>query len=211
MCSGRFRRALGGSRAPSHGTLRQETRFESAVPSPSPLSLSRQGIRPLASTLFSRFSRLGLKRRSDESNLPAYALAVSGTNAYVCVDADTLCHGIQQVTAAKRGADADHRGYLHRCPFVLCDQTRCRRARVSRRWRPAQGAVALTPDRCGPARAPASRHRAAAANPRPLLSPDAADILRDQRLARLFQPGLYGPRPASRRVCAGRRHARPCA
>jgi hypothetical protein len=50
------------------------------------------------------------------------------------------------------------------------------------RWRPALGAVALTPDRCGPAGSPASRHRAAAANPRPLLSPDAADILRDQRL-----------------------------
>jgi hypothetical protein len=61
----------------------------------------------------------------------AYALAVSGTNAYVCGDADTLYHGIQQVTAAKRGADADHRGYLHRCPFFLCHQTRCRRARVS--------------------------------------------------------------------------------
>jgi hypothetical protein len=74
------------------------------------------------------------------------------------------------------------------------------------RWHPAQGAVGLIPDRCSPARAPASRHRAAAADPRPVLS---ADVLRDQRLARLLYPGLYGPRLASRRGCAGRRHAGP--
>jgi hypothetical protein len=78
------------------------------------------------------------------------------------------------------------------------------------RWHPAPGAVALTPDRCGPVPAQASRQRAGAADPRPLLSPEAADVLRDQRLARLLQPELYGPRPASRRGCAGRRHAGPC-
>ena len=87
--------------------------------------LSRQGIRPLTSTLFSRFSRLGLKGRSDESNLPGLCLAVSGTNAYVCLDADTLCYGIQQVIAAKRwppgtpGLAPDQTRILT-CFFTVC-------------------------------------------------------------------------------------------
>ena len=34
--------------------------------------------------------------------------------------------------------------------------------------------------------------------------------LRDQRLPRLLQPGLHGPRRAGRRWCAGRLHAGPC-
>jgi hypothetical protein len=48
----------------------------------------------------------------------AYALAASRTNAYVYFDAYTLCYGILQAIAAKRGADADQRGHLPRCPFL---------------------------------------------------------------------------------------------
>src|SRR4029077_13383551 len=44
---------------------------------------------------------LGVKGGSDESNLSAYALAVYGTNAYVCLDAGTLYYGIKQAIAAK--------------------------------------------------------------------------------------------------------------
>jgi cAMP phosphodiesterase len=44
---------------------------------------------------------LGVKGGSDESNLSAYALAVCGTNAYVCLDAGTLYYGIKQAIAAK--------------------------------------------------------------------------------------------------------------
>lgn len=39
---------------------------------------------------------LGVKGGSDESNLSAYAVAVSGTNKYVCLDAGTLHSGIQK-------------------------------------------------------------------------------------------------------------------
>ena len=44
---------------------------------------------------------LGVKGGGDESNLSAYALAVYGTNAYVCLDAGTLYYGIKQAIAAK--------------------------------------------------------------------------------------------------------------
>jgi cAMP phosphodiesterase len=44
---------------------------------------------------------LGVRGGNDESNLSAYALAVTGTNAYVCLDAGTLYHGISQAIAAK--------------------------------------------------------------------------------------------------------------
>ena len=44
---------------------------------------------------------LGVKGGSDESNLSAYALAVNGTNAYVCLDAGTLHYGIEQAISAK--------------------------------------------------------------------------------------------------------------
>ena len=44
---------------------------------------------------------LGAKGGNDESNLSAYAVAVAGTNAYVCLDAGTLYHGIRQALAAK--------------------------------------------------------------------------------------------------------------
>ena len=44
---------------------------------------------------------LGVKGGSDESNLSAYALAVNGTNAYVCLDAGTLHYGIKQAIIAK--------------------------------------------------------------------------------------------------------------
>lgn len=43
---------------------------------------------------------LGVRGGNDESNLPAYALAVTGTNAYVCLDAGTLYYGINQAIAA---------------------------------------------------------------------------------------------------------------
>jgi 3',5'-cyclic-nucleotide phosphodiesterase len=33
---------------------------------------------------------------NDESNLPAYAVAVSGTDDYVCLDAGTVYYGIQR-------------------------------------------------------------------------------------------------------------------
>lgn len=39
---------------------------------------------------------LGIKGGTDESNLSAYALAVTGTNNYVCLDAGTLHAGIQK-------------------------------------------------------------------------------------------------------------------
>jgi cAMP phosphodiesterase len=44
---------------------------------------------------------LGVEGGNDESNLSAYALAVSGTDAYVCLDAGTLYHGIQGAVAAQ--------------------------------------------------------------------------------------------------------------
>ena len=44
---------------------------------------------------------LGVKGGSDESNLSAYALAVNGTNEYVCLDAGTLHYGIKQAIIAK--------------------------------------------------------------------------------------------------------------
>jgi cAMP phosphodiesterase len=44
---------------------------------------------------------LGASGGNDESNLSAYALAVTGTNAYVCLDAGTLYHGISRAIAAK--------------------------------------------------------------------------------------------------------------
>jgi cAMP phosphodiesterase len=44
---------------------------------------------------------LGVKGGSDESNLSAYALAVNGTNAYVCLNAGTLHYGIKQAIVAK--------------------------------------------------------------------------------------------------------------
>ena len=43
---------------------------------------------------------LGVRGGNDESNLSAYALAVCGTNAYVCLDAGTLYHGINQAISA---------------------------------------------------------------------------------------------------------------
>ena len=44
---------------------------------------------------------LGVTGGNDESNLSAYALAVTGTNAYVYLDAGTLYHGIRETIAAK--------------------------------------------------------------------------------------------------------------
>ena len=44
---------------------------------------------------------LGVKGGNDEGNLSAYALAVNGTNAYVCLDAGTLYYGITQAIAGK--------------------------------------------------------------------------------------------------------------
>jgi cAMP phosphodiesterase len=44
---------------------------------------------------------LGVKGGNDEGNLSAYAVAVTGTNDYVCLDAGTLFHGISRAIAAK--------------------------------------------------------------------------------------------------------------
>src|SRR4029434_4818428 len=44
---------------------------------------------------------LGVSGGNNESNLSAYALAVTGTNAYVCLDAGTLYYGIRKAIAAK--------------------------------------------------------------------------------------------------------------
>ena len=44
---------------------------------------------------------LGVEGGNDESNLSAYALAVSRTEAYVCLDAGTLYHGIERAVAAQ--------------------------------------------------------------------------------------------------------------
>ena len=43
---------------------------------------------------------LGVKGGSDESNLSSYALAVKGTESYVCLDAGTINFGIQRAIAA---------------------------------------------------------------------------------------------------------------
>lgn len=43
---------------------------------------------------------LGVKGGIDESNLSSYALAVEGTEEYVCLDAGTLHYGIQKAIAA---------------------------------------------------------------------------------------------------------------
>jgi cAMP phosphodiesterase len=42
---------------------------------------------------------LGVKGGNDESNLSAYAIAVNGTDAYVCLDAGTLDYGIERAIA----------------------------------------------------------------------------------------------------------------
>lgn len=44
---------------------------------------------------------LGVEGGNDESNLSAYALAVSGTDAYICLDAGTLYSGIQRAVSAQ--------------------------------------------------------------------------------------------------------------
>jgi cAMP phosphodiesterase len=44
---------------------------------------------------------LGVEGGNDESNLSAYAVAVNGTDAYVCLDAGTLHYGIQRAIAAR--------------------------------------------------------------------------------------------------------------
>lgn len=44
---------------------------------------------------------LGVEGGNDESNLSAYALAVHGTDAYVCLDAGTLFSGIERAIAAQ--------------------------------------------------------------------------------------------------------------
>jgi cAMP phosphodiesterase len=44
---------------------------------------------------------LGVEGGNDESNLSAYALAVSGTDAYICLDAGTLYDGIERAVAAQ--------------------------------------------------------------------------------------------------------------
>ena len=44
---------------------------------------------------------LGVEGGNDESNLSAYALAVNGTEAYVCLDAGTVYFGIQRAVAAQ--------------------------------------------------------------------------------------------------------------
>ncbi|HEY5741457.1 MAG TPA: 3',5'-cyclic-nucleotide phosphodiesterase [Terrimicrobiaceae bacterium] len=44
---------------------------------------------------------LGVKGGNDESNLSAFALAVHGTDAYVCLDAGTLFSGIERAIAAR--------------------------------------------------------------------------------------------------------------
>lgn len=45
---------------------------------------------------------LGVRGGNDESNLSAYALAVTGTNAYVCLDAGTLYYGIREAISAEQ-------------------------------------------------------------------------------------------------------------
>ena len=44
---------------------------------------------------------LGARGGNDESNLSAYALGITGTDAYVCLDAGTLYHGISEAVAAE--------------------------------------------------------------------------------------------------------------
>ena len=44
---------------------------------------------------------LGVKGGNDESNLSAYAVAVSGTDAYVCLDAGTLYFGLERAVASQ--------------------------------------------------------------------------------------------------------------
>ena len=44
---------------------------------------------------------LGVEGGNDESNLSAYALAVSGTDAYVCLDSGTIYDGIERAVAAR--------------------------------------------------------------------------------------------------------------
>jgi len=44
---------------------------------------------------------LGVEGGNDESNLSAYAVAVSGTDAYVCLDAGTLYYGIKRALVAQ--------------------------------------------------------------------------------------------------------------
>ena len=44
---------------------------------------------------------LGVEGGNDESNLSAYAVAVSGTDAYVCLDAGTIYDGIERAVAAQ--------------------------------------------------------------------------------------------------------------
>lgn len=68
---------------------------------------------------------LGVKCGSDESNLSAYALAVNGTNAYVCLDAGTLPYGIKQAISAKLFSGSvtevlqnDLKGYLISHPHL---------------------------------------------------------------------------------------------
>ena len=68
---------------------------------------------------------LGVKGGSDESNLSAYALAVNGTNAYVCLDAGTLHYGIKQAIIAKLFSGSvtevlqkDLKGYLISHPHL---------------------------------------------------------------------------------------------
>jgi 3',5'-cyclic-nucleotide phosphodiesterase len=43
---------------------------------------------------------LGVKGGSDESNLSSYMVAAAGSNAYLCLDAGTLHHGIQKAIEA---------------------------------------------------------------------------------------------------------------
>ena len=44
---------------------------------------------------------LGVEGGNDESNLSAYAVAISGTDDYVCLDAGTLYYGIQRALTAQ--------------------------------------------------------------------------------------------------------------
>ena len=44
---------------------------------------------------------LGVEGGNNESNLSAYAVAVSGTDAYVCLDAGTLYDGIERALSAQ--------------------------------------------------------------------------------------------------------------
>src|SRR6478736_659065 len=68
---------------------------------------------------------LGVKGGSDESNLSSYAIAIKGTEEYVCLDAGTINYGVQKAIEKKvwKGLPEDiiktkFRGYLISHPHL---------------------------------------------------------------------------------------------